>query len=91
MPNHDHTVGWANSSGSSRLRVPITSTPASSKQIATQAVTYQPREPAKTRASVARMYTAADAADSEYARGASSKRWTIWTKERPVAASAMIA
>ena len=74
-----------------RLSVPITSTPASSKQIAIHAVRYQPRDPANTRASVATMYTTADAADSVYATGASSKRCAIWTNDRPVAASAMIA
>ena len=37
------------------------------------------------------MYTRAESAESVYASGASSNRWTIWTNERPVAASAMIA
>ena len=46
---------------SARLRVPITSTPTSSKKIATHATRYHPREPAKMSASVARMYTIADA------------------------------
>ena len=55
MPNHDQTVGCANSSGSTRLSVPMTSTPTSSKQIATQAVRYQPLVPANTSASVAMM------------------------------------
>ena len=71
--------------------MPTTSTPTSSNRIAIQATRYQPREPEKISASVARMYTSAEMAESVYASGASSKRWTIWTNERPVAASAMIA
>ena len=47
MPNHDQTVGCANSSGITKLSVPTTSTPTSSNRIAIQATRYQPREPEK--------------------------------------------
>ena len=75
MPNHDHTVGWANSSGSRRLSVPITSTPTSSKQIATQATRVPAagaREDQRERGED--VDESRDAADSVYASGASSKR-----------------
>src|SRR5690606_22241028 len=55
MPKVDHTVASGNRSGRMRLRVPMTSTPSSSKLIATQATRYQTTEPAKISASVARM------------------------------------
>src|SRR4051794_25919048 len=67
--------------------VPITSTPANSKQIVSRAARRQP----SASETVARIYTTAASADSVKATGASPKRSMIWNTERPVAAIARIA
>ena len=69
------------------LSAPITTTPVNSNTMVAHATRYQVR-PGRTRAIVATTYTTAASADSEYASGASSNFSTIWTSDRPVAASA---